>query len=1012
MLHHLAPWMCATLLLALLAPAPAARAIDTAELEALFANPSRDYSSGPLWVWNDMLTEDQIRGTLRSLAGQKVMSAFVHPRPGLMTPYLSEDWFRLWKVALDEAERLDMNIWIYDENSYPSGFAGGYVPEAMPEARGLGVEWREHESAPARTPQTLALYLKTDDGYTRIEEGTPLPDGVYLEAALKEAPAGPWFGGTFYVDLLQPGVTHKFLEITMDAYKREVGEAFGKRLPGVFTDEPHLSPAGGPHWTGDLPQVFQARWGYNLLDQMPSLKERTGDWKAVRHHYYQTLLELFIDRWSKPYFEYCAENGIEFTGHYWEHGWPGTRIAPDNMAMYAWMQRPGIDTLFNQYSEGPQAQFGNVRAARELGSVANQLGLSRTLCEAYGGSGWDVRFEDLKRIGDWLYVHGINTLNQHLSHITLRGARKADYPVSFSYHAPWWPEYHVLAQYFARLSAALSQGHAINSVLLLEPTTTAWMYQDTDELAPLGEAFQNIVTRLAKDQIEFDIGCEDIMADHGRVEGSQLIIGKQAYHTVVISPRTENLNPPTADLLEAFLQAGGIVLDAGHGRETRIDGAPARWDTLTQSKGWRTVSPDDLTGLLRARNQDGFVILPEGDGILYHMRRDIGDGQLLFLVNTSIEAPISCTLQGAPAAARQLDPETGEARDYPWPADGVITLPPAGSLLLVLGQGAPAQAPVPAPPKKLATSDLAIERLAPNVLTLDYITLATENNSPESLLFYEANAAVWKKHGFNEDPWDHAVQFRDNLISKTFSEDSGFEAEYRFTIEGAPPTTLHFVIERPDLYTLSCNGHPLQWDGQSWWLDKAFGKLDISAWVQPGENVIALAAHPFTMYHELAPAYVLGDFALRPADSGFVITPAQPLQIGPWKAQGLSLYGDAVAYEATCTIAQPAGSIEVALPEWRGAVAAVEVNGASAGSIYRAPWTLDITSQIHAGENTVRVIVYGTPKNPLGPHHDNPPLGFAGPGSFRKGPRTGPPPGEEYSTLDYGLFQPFELCQR
>ena len=97
---------------------------DSTALKAIFAEPPRQYATAPLWTWNDMLTEDQIRSTMRDLASQKVMQVFVHPRPGLMTPYLSDDWFRLWKVALDEAEKLDMNVWIYDENSYPSGFAG------------------------------------------------------------------------------------------------------------------------------------------------------------------------------------------------------------------------------------------------------------------------------------------------------------------------------------------------------------------------------------------------------------------------------------------------------------------------------------------------------------------------------------------------------------------------------------------------------------------------------------------------------------------------------------------------------------------------------------------------------------------------------------------------------------------------------------------------------------------------------------------------------------------------
>ncbi len=34
-----------------------------------------------------------------------------------------------------------------------------------------------------------------------------------------------------------------------------------------------------------------------------------------------TLNDLFIERWAKPYYEYCAKRGLEFTGHYWEHEW-------------------------------------------------------------------------------------------------------------------------------------------------------------------------------------------------------------------------------------------------------------------------------------------------------------------------------------------------------------------------------------------------------------------------------------------------------------------------------------------------------------------------------------------------------------------------------------------------------------------------------------------------------------------------------------------------------------------
>ena len=290
----------------------------------------------------------------------------------------------------------------------------------------------------------------------------------------------------------------------------------------------------------------------------------------------------------------ASSTSLEFTGHYWEHGWPGASHGPDNMAMYAWHQRPAIDNLMNQYSTDVHGQFGNARTVRELASVANQLGRKRTLCEAYGAGGWDLRFEDMKRIGDWLYVLGVNTLNEHLSYITIRGARKRDHPQSFSYHTPWWEDYHVLADYFTRLSLVLSAGEQIHQVLLLEPTTSGWMYQPDasarQELDALGNSFQDMVNRLEAAQVEYDLGCEDIMARHGKVDKGdvdrdstenhsvRLVIGARAYGLVVLPPRTENLNGPTMRLLEEYAAAGGVLLSCGcpaaAGRWTAVRSGP------------------------------------------------------------------------------------------------------------------------------------------------------------------------------------------------------------------------------------------------------------------------------------------------------------------------------------------------------------------------------------------------------------------------------------------------------
>jgi hypothetical protein len=996
-------------------------------VHALFANPPAEFSTAPLWVWNDMLTDDMVLGTLRDLARQKVKQVFVHPRPGLMTPYLSGEWFRLWKLALNEAARLDMRLWIYDENSYPSGFAGGFVPDAMPESRGLGLSLKE-ETAPRWNEDTIGVYRVADTAYedvsAQVKAASSLPSARYVVASLLHAAPGPWYGGKYYVDLLRPGVTDKFLSVTLDAYKREVGTEFGKRVPGSFTDEPELRPAGGLPWTGGLPQLFEKRWGYSLVANLPALRDPVGDWKKVRHDYYQLLLEQFIERWGKPYYEYCQTNGIEFTGHYWEHEWPNTGGVPDNMAMAAWQQRPGIDTLMNQYAEDTHAQFGNVRAVKEVASVANQLGRARTLAEGYGAGGWDLRFEDMKRIGDWLYVLGINTLDQHLSYVSLRGARKRDHPQSFSYHEPWWEAYHVSAEYFARLSAAMSSGQQVNEVLVLEPTTTAWMYNASEknppELSKIGESFQRLVVDLEKAQVEYDLGAEDILARHGSVQGAALRVGRRGYKIVVLPPMIQNLNRTTVDLLERFLKAGGTVLGCDV-PPARVEGAESnRPAILSALSGWKRVDAAQVPELLQQRAAPGFTITrePGGSGILFHHRRRLADGELLLLINTSNQSHAAGTVETSAPGIEQWDLESGAVRPYVFDSGRLGTrarfdLPQSGSLLLFLSKAKRASAPRGNQQAEIIrpAADPEVRRVAPNVLVIDYVDVRAGGETRARTYFYQAAQFAFKQNGMERNPWDSAVQFKDELISHKFPATSGVAATYRFTVKDDVPAPLSVVVERPDLYKVTCNGKRVEARPGEWWLDRAFGRIDISRETRAGENELVLEASPFTIYHEIEPVYVLGDFALEAGDSGFAIVPSRALALGAWNGQGQPFYSEGVSYVETFDGLASLGEYRVQLPEWYGSVARVRVNGTDAGFIYSAPTSLDVTKLIKGGTNRIEVTVIGTLKNTLGPHHGDPGLGSAWPSMFQKGPNPGPPPGSRYSTVGYGLFAPFVLTR-
>ena len=109
-----------------------------AEIKQHFENPPVEFRSAPLWVWNDDMTKEEINQQLVELKAGGMGGVFIHPRPGLITSYLSDNWFEMCRYTVDKCKELGMQVWLYDENSYPSGFAGGHVPAEMPESYNQG----------------------------------------------------------------------------------------------------------------------------------------------------------------------------------------------------------------------------------------------------------------------------------------------------------------------------------------------------------------------------------------------------------------------------------------------------------------------------------------------------------------------------------------------------------------------------------------------------------------------------------------------------------------------------------------------------------------------------------------------------------------------------------------------------------------------------------------------------------------------------------------------------------
>ena len=610
------------------------------QLRSLFANPPSEYRSAPLWDWNENITEEGIDFQMKEFKKAGIGGVFVHPRPGLLTEYLSDNWFHLFDYTVQKGKELDMKVWIYDENSYPSGFAGGHVPDEMPDSykHGSSLEMTIQEKLDVHVSDTLAIVLKkTPEGFSNITESVNQElgkEGSYYVFHKSYPGKSHWYGGFTYVDLLYKGVTEKFLDITMTKGYEKLNKAdFGETLVGVFTDEPNLEaamPKGTKlRWTPDLFDVFEERWGYDLKVNLPSLVEETGIWKKVRHDYYELLLELFVDRWAKPWSKYCDENNLRWTGHYWEHGWPEPTHGMDEAAFYIWHQQPGVDMLGCALdTAGLGGQFGNDRAVRELLSAANQAGRRRTLSETYGGGGWDMTFETQKRLADWQGVLGVNFVNQHLSYYSLNGVRKFDYPPSFSYHEPWWKHYKLMGDYIGRMSMAMSTGEQINETLMLQPNTTAWMYFSRKIMNPriqeIRVGFKNFVYQMEQKHIEYDLGSESVLKEIGSVVDDKLRVGKRDYNLLVIPAEMENIDSSTFDLLKTYLKNGGKVL-AFNENISHIDGEESsQVNELSKEFKSQWHLAENLNDPVAANllKSDEFEMKDKTqNGMLYHQRR-------------------------------------------------------------------------------------------------------------------------------------------------------------------------------------------------------------------------------------------------------------------------------------------------------------------------------------------------------------------------------------------------------
>lgn len=504
------------------------------------------YRPIPFWSWNEKL---EVKETVEQVAQMKDVGLggfIMHARGGLETEYMGEEWFENIEAGIAEAEKFGMRPWAYDEFGWPSGFGSGTV-------NGLGPEYQQKflrmESMPEHREHTIC---RSGEHY------------FYYEV------------NPYYVDVCDEKVIKAFIEYAYEPYYRR----YGNRIEGFFTDEPQISRNGIP-WSFRFEAEYRARYQDNLLDHLEELFLPRREYRKTRIRFWKMVTDLFSNAYMKQIYQWCEERNLKLTGHLVLEENMEIQLPANGSCMphYEYMHIPGMDWL--------RRPVYDCLTARQVSSVAQQLGKEAVISETFALCGHNVSMAQLKGMYEWQMVRGINLLCQHLEGYSLRGIRKRDYPPAMYYQQPWWSEYGKWNDAVSREGMLLTEGQCRPDILVIHPQTTAWALFDNDKNAGLKElnaGFLKDLVMLEQKHVDFHLGDETILQRHGKVEGNRIVVGNQSY-SHVITGCCEELLDSTRELLAEFRAQGGKIVSAEEIPDNPVVNDPAITYTLRYLDG-------------------------------------------------------------------------------------------------------------------------------------------------------------------------------------------------------------------------------------------------------------------------------------------------------------------------------------------------------------------------------------------------------------------------------------------
>jgi len=538
-----------------------------------FKDPDRAYSIVPFWSWNGTLDPDEAKRQIDLMIDKGIFGAFMHARAGINygeTPYFSNGWWEAMDSTIAYSARKGFYSWLYDEDKWPSGSAGGRTVAQNPEEfvkKGLMYAMSELKKGDTckidikNYIKVFALKMEKENSYSVKTDLTTLNNDVWI------APDDNWVIVTFkqahhkkeapltHIDYLDKDAVRAFIDITHEEYLKRYKKQFGKSIPGIFFDEIYFPIHGTDYlpWTDDFAEVFKEKYNYDILNELPTLVFKSSNSESVNFDYFQELTDRYNEAWFKQIADWCEKNNIGLTGHTVET-FQSYKMEGSYFQTIGNLQIPGTDNEDFRYN---YPRYMNWYKPKQLSSVAHIYGHKMTAVEAMGGGGYIVTPEEYKYGMASLGVYGINFFIPHFFHYSDNLLQSyTDWPPSWFFRNPYWKYFKPLADYGRRISFMNRTGDHVCHVALFYPITEQWANGITGHV---DDRDYNMVQEILLDnQIDYDVMNPEVFLKSDCSAGTIKIHDEN--YTVFVLPSINTITLETAKQIEKFYDNGGVVL--------------------------------------------------------------------------------------------------------------------------------------------------------------------------------------------------------------------------------------------------------------------------------------------------------------------------------------------------------------------------------------------------------------------------------------------------------------------